>query len=474
MTRKITINDQKDIFEALKANHSALMSNALKTRSSLWKQLLDPRRNIDTDCGYVANPGIDDIEEMYDREGIARRVVHIEPQESWKSVPVVKEDVVKESADGPTDFDIAWNELNDQKHILSMLARADTLSGIGQFGIVLLGFNDGRPLSEAVDPAVDRQLLYVRVFDQTVVKIASTEKDPTNERFGLPTKYSVTFSDDSYGVASSNTVGVHWSRVIHIADNRRMSDVLGESRMKEVFNRLQDIRKVAGGSAEMYWQGAFPGIAFELDPRLLEQGDVAIDTDSLKEEMQNYINGLQRWLNTIGVSAKTLSPQVVDPTPQIELYLKLIAIAKGIPYRVFAGTEEGKLAGTSDATAWAERIMGRQERYLSPFVIRPMIQRLIDMGVLPRPVSFSIEWPSLLDMSEKERADVAETIADALKKYMDGGVDQIMSPRDFLVNIIGMGPEVVGEMQGTINEILDEEDADVAEDASDDIPGTVE
>ena len=78
--------------------------------------------------------------------------------------------------------------LADEHHPLSILARADVLSGIGRFGIILIGVDDGLDLSEPVE-GMDmkgnkrlgnenekiRNLLFLRPFQESVVSIESVE-----------------------------------------------------------------------------------------------------------------------------------------------------------------------------------------------------------------------------------------------------------------------------------------------------------
>ena len=461
----INLAQQKKKIGARILNHHTTSTmqqiiNTMSTRSEAWSKMLDPRRDLDTECGYKVNPSASDYNDIYEKEGYAARVVHIIPEECWQSDPIVTEN---EEAD-ETEFEKAWKEIEEQKDLYSIMARADVLSGLGRFGIILLGLNDGAKLKDEVVPREGMELLYLRVFDESVVQVAKLEKDSQNERYGLPVLYTVQFDDitNTKSIKSSEGMKVHWSRVVHLADNRRMSDVVGVRRLRNVYNRLQDIRKVAGGSAEMYWQGAFPGFNFEVDPALLEAGSDAIDTDALKNEMLDYTNGLQRALKTVGVKVHSLAPQVVDPTPQIIVQLKLIALAKGIPFRIFMGTEEGKLAGGQDAKAWAKRMASRQREYLTPYVVRPFIQQLINVGVLPEVEDFKIDWPNMLEVSEKEKAEVANIITAAMKAYVQGGVDHLIPPDQYLINIIGLDADLVEEMKAEIEAIIEQEEKDQA------------
>jgi len=418
-----------------------LLMNAMLLRSEMLRTLLDPaHRDVDKECGYPDTIDIADYRRMFDREGIGTRVVNCLPEETWAVDPEVYE--TEDSKE--TEFEQEWRKLQTSLNVWHYLQRVDKLSGIGRYGVLLLGLDDGAELREPVegiDPLTgvgngkqSHKLLYLRAFDESVAQISQRETDERSPRFGLPKLYNLIFQDDEGG---QYTRTVHWTRVIHVADERMASEVFGTPRMKNVWNRLLDIRKILSGSAEMYWKGAFPGISFEVDPRLLEQG-VEIDKAAIRAEMENYMNGLQRYMASTGVSAKTLSPQVVDPTGHIEGHLKAIAIAKSIPFRILFGSEQAQLASAQDAKNWVKRINNRQTKYVAPMIIRPFVDRLMNLGCIPFVEEYMTDWPDLASPSDAEKADVAVKRTQALATYVQGGVDMLVPPRPFFVQVLDM------------------------------------
>src|SRR4029077_9047423 len=184
------------------------------------------------------------------------------------------------------------------------------------------------------------QLLFLRAFPESLAKVVRYESDRASPRFGQPLEYLVTVNDPNLQSLSeigpaTGTMSVHWSRAIHVADGLGSSEVFGTPRMQPVLNRLLDLRKLYGGSAEMYWKGAFPGFGFQSPPEF--GGDVDVDVASLRETTEAYMNGLQRYLVATGLQIEQLAPQVVDPTPQILTQIEAICIQIGVPKRVFAG-----------------------------------------------------------------------------------------------------------------------------------------
>lgn len=437
-----------------------IVENAQTSRSQLIKGLLDRRRDIDDECGYPENWELtaEDYRVLYDREAVATRVVEVWPKESWKVQPTVFE---TEDVDVETEFEAAWKEVGNKlggkswhrqeegNRIWSHLLQADIDSGVGSYGIILLGFNDGKELKEPVEIKKGMELLSLKVFDETLAEITTYESDRENERFGKPTQYLVTFNDPNeqrqLGIgANTTTETVHHSRVIHIADSLS-NDVFARPRLRPVYNRLYDTRKLYGGAGEMYWRGAFPGLSIESNPQLA--GDVDFDVAELRGQIENYMNTLQRYIATTGFQVKSLAPQVVDPTPQIDAVLKAICIQLEIPKRVFEGSERGELASSQDTRAWNGRLQNRQNIYVTPRIVVPFIDRMILVGVLPEPPEgYNVVWPDLDSLTDLEQATIAVQRMDAAAKYIQGNVVEILSPMDFHVREMGMTADEAEEV----------------------------
>ncbi len=143
-----------------------LVENWIGTRSAFFQRFnqgpLDLER-VDEQCGYPSTYSMTGFwfRELYDRDPLACRVVQLMPKESWQSTPLVYE---TEEGDEPTEFEEAWDDLGQMLRgeacwyqdeegspVWEKLRRADILSGIGFFGILLLGVDDGRNLDQPVD-----------------------------------------------------------------------------------------------------------------------------------------------------------------------------------------------------------------------------------------------------------------------------------------------------------------------------------
>ena len=483
------------------------LQNAALSRAQFLSRLTDPRRNYDDECGWPVGP-VDPQHylDLFERDPVAGRVVEVWPKECWQVTPSIYE---VEDAEQVTEFEEACDDLakqlrgnskyagNEGSPIWAALKKLDIMSGIGQYGVLLFGLDDGLPLSEPVagwdernsfpvgperdddgtptgnetgtrfsfttnaasvyslttnqGPETERKLLSLQVFPEPLAQITRYETNRTSPRYGQPTEYLIAFNDyrNLFGSAGQginvSTERVHWSRVLHVAENDTSSSVVfGRSRLSGVLNPTLDCLKVRGGSAEMYWRGAFPGLTAETHPEL--GGDVDVDSDELKDVLENYMNGLQRYLLGMGLTFKTLAPTVVDPSPQIEVQIESICIRIAIPIRIFKGSERGELASTQDDVAWNDRVRERQHNSVTPRIIVPFVDRLIQFGVLPGPEEYYCWWPDIASTSQADKADVALKRTQAAGHYVQTGLNAIVPEFDYFHRFLGMEEEEVRAM----------------------------
>src|SRR5260370_12210801 len=190
----------------------------------------------------------------------------------------------------------------------------------------------------------------------------------------------------------------------------------------------------------MFWKAAFPGLSFETNPQL--GGDVLIDVQGLLGMYEQYQNSLQRALVTSGMTVKQLAPAVADPASQIDKQLEAICIQLEMPVRVFKGSERGELASGQDDEKWNDRVKAREHNYLTPRVIVPFYDRLIQLGVVPEPEDgYGVEWPSLDSQSASDKATIALTKTQAITAYVSQGGGQICPKQSGHQNILDNGCE---------------------------------
>lgn len=395
------------------------------SRSLLARQLGQTAYGGDRDyyetLGYPDDIEFNDYLARYMRQDVASRLVDLPPQDTWKKPPLVSEEDVTD-----TPFVQAWDTLADRLRVWSVLSRADKLSGIGRYGVLLFGVHDSDDLSEPVARGSlhgERDILYLRPFtgdEGAKAEIKTWDDDTTSERYMLPATYSVKLRDDR---ASRE---VHWTRILHLAENKLDSEVYGIPRLQRVFNLLDDLMKLVGGSAEATWLNMRPGtLLTNREGYQLPQDDDS--KTEREEEVRRYAHDQLNFLMLEGVDVRQIGPsEIADVSGPFGVALSLIAATSGIPQRVLVGSAQGELAAAQeDMKQWAGQITYRQLNYAEPEILRPFIDRLIWYGALPPPSDgYDIGiigtdgmryWPSLLEMSEKDEAEITRERAMAAK-----------------------------------------------------------
>lgn len=418
-----------------KAHDEAIMrlnESILVSRAALAEKMgksFDGKRDLYDSFGYSRNPNYDVYFGFYDRDGIATRVVDSIPDETWRERPFFLDDgqEADDAEDNPSELQQEFSSLAKRLDLWSAFNDADAACGYSRFALIFLGL-PGR-LEEPAKKS--DSLAYVSVHDEGTSSIDATdvEKDPESERFGLPNFYQVAIGDKDLG--TQETVRVHYSRVVHIKDGKSRSRIYGVPRLKKILNRLYDIEKVVGGSSEAFWLLIYRGMALTAQEGFSMPAVDSPEYKAMQDEIEEYMHGLRRYMRLRGVNVEDLGGNPVDGQTQFNLLVDYIAGAMQIPKRILLGSEMGQLASSQDDKNFADFIKTRQVNFAEPKVLRPFIDRLMELGILPESEDYRVEWPSLFTMNEAEKASIASTVAGALSTASGGAPETIMPPDEF-------------------------------------------
>lgn len=370
------------------------------------------KRDLYGVLGYTVDLSTRDFRSRYSRGGIASRIVEAFPKDTWRGTMELVED---EDPETDTAFEQAWKALSMKFRINSTMLRADILSGLSTFSVLLLGAPG--QLNTELPRAGKKGLLYLTPFSggggpgsnnrrsvatDADASIMSFDMNTESERFGLPEFYQLRRVD----VNDPNLqVPVHWSRILHLAEGCLDDEVYGTPVLQNVWNYLDDLDKVVGGGAEAFWLRANAGVHLNIAKEM--GGNIALSSTELTElskQADEYQHQLRRMLRTRGVEVEQLGSDVADFKNQQDAIITLIAGTKGIPKRLLVGSEMGELASTQDRDNWKDQINGRQIAYAEPYIVRPLVDRLIKYGYLPTPVEYNVRWPQIEVLSELDKA----------------------------------------------------------------------
>jgi len=404
-------------------------------------------RDLYQALGYKTKLVYTDFTSRYVRQDMAKAIIDRPVKATWQG----ELELIETEDDKETAFEKAWRQLDWKLQLKTRLSRVDRLTGIGRYGVLLLGLDDVGNREGFVRPVngETRKLLYVKPFGEGSAKIDTFEDDPKSERYGMPLIYGVEVADANSG--SSSSVKVHHSRVIHIVDDNLESEIIGTPRLEAVFNRLMDLEKLVGGDAEMFWRGARPGFQGMVDK---DYQMTQTMKDDMKDQIDEYEHNLRRILINEGVDLKALDQQVADPKGHFDVQVACISAVTGIPQRILSGSERGELASTQDAGEWKTYVQARREDHAEPKIIRPFVDRLIELKILPslQKDEYRVKWLDLFSVSEKERVDIGKARANAIREYTTNPLaESIMPPAAFFELCLGLSAgqiELVTEMVG--------------------------
>lgn len=415
------------------ANRSAM---DIRTREEFARALGEQfggDRDLYEVLGYDKTPDAWAYRNKFKRLDIAERIVSKPPKDTWRERPKIVDD---EESDDDTDFEAAVDQLADEKDLWHYCRRADVVSGIGEFGLLFVGVSDGETdLSQPINAGAingPEDIAYLTPYAQYQVKDWKLGKDvgldETDERYTKPITYTVDITDPE--TEMSDIRDVHWSRVVHIAEGTVESDLVGTPRLRPVYNRLTDYQKVLGASAEMFWTGADRKFHFDVRDGYADLGPE--DLEALDDDAQKLVHELQNYIKTTGVDVNVIGGEDPDPSGVIDQLLKSIAGAVGMPKRILTGSERGELASSQDKATWYGQIEERQSNFAEPQILRPLLDRLREIGALPEPTGdgYDVNWPTLFELTDLEQAKVEYTRAQALKELAPSQDPQMLMSKE--------------------------------------------
>lgn len=365
----------------------------------------DGSRDLYNVFGYKRQLTEADYWAKYARNGIAKRVVDMPVDALWSDPPIIKAN---------PRFQSSWDDIVTRNKVFTAFMRLDTMTGMGVYACLLVGYDDGLKLEFPVRRGRKHKITYLQPYSAGSMEIETFDEDPTSARFGLPVMYKIVpgnatgKNDISVKVQNRQAIRVHYTRVLHVADNVTENPVFGHARLECVMNYLDDLEKVGGGAAETWWMTANRGMQIDIDKDMELDDDEA---DALSQEVEEYQHQQRRFIRTRGVKIENLGSDVADPRGTFTTIINLIAGSTGIPQRILIGSEAGQLASEQDRANWANRVQERIARYGGPVVLLPFIEMQIQNGVLPNPTGMTVQWPDAFKLSPLERGQASAQMA---------------------------------------------------------------
>ncbi len=305
-----------------------------------------------------------------------------------------------------------------QHKIASARVRARLYGGAALY----MGVDGGKPGEELdLRRVTTGGLKYVHVLNRYEIQPGEIELDPQSPLFGEPKKYTLT-------TGSKASVDIHPSRVIRFVgadmpDRNLMLDGWGDSVLQAIDDAVRHAGSAAAAIAALMQEAKVDIIKM---PNLMEMvateeyRQKVIDRFTLANTAKSMVNailldGEEEW------SQKQVSfaqlPEVLNT------YLQIASGAADIPATRLLGQTPGGLqsTGESDLRNYYDRISAGQNLHLRPALHR-LDEVLIRSALGARPPEVHYVWAPLWQISEKERAEIAESKAKTTKTYADTGL----------------------------------------------------
>lgn len=425
---KIIRRQKKNDLLGMFNNMASLISRS--SMASALGQSFNGRRDLYETVGWKKELVFTDYLNMYERNGIAARLVDLTADETWRKFPVLHDGNDADDYQDSTPFLKEWLDVVETHDLQSKFHELDIALGISRYAIMVIGVQgeDGMDYQKPLGAEKEgRAISWIRVLDEGQVTMTNPVNEPFSPRYGLPDMYGCQFEKDGVSVP------VHHSRVVHFTRGRGRSNQYGVPGLQKVFNYLQDLEKVVGSSSEAFWQHIRRTIALIAREgfNLPEQGTPAYT--KLENEIEEFEHQMRLVLKLRNMDVQDLSSSAVDGRGQGDLLFSVIAGTWGTPQRILVGSERGELASSQDVLNMNNSIKARQQKE-STLHVKKLVKYLYTSKFITPPKSgkFTVEWLPLYDPSPMEKMDIAKAEVEVLDKITDGNIAEAMNVDDFM------------------------------------------
>ncbi|MDU7480387.1 MAG: DUF1073 domain-containing protein [Hafnia alvei] len=394
--------------------------NGNTKRTKLWDEF-----------GYPETVNFDNYYRAYERNAVAHAAVHKLLDSCWTDNPTIIDGAKKKEAEETTDWEESTTKLLS-KH-WAKLKDADRRNLVGRYSAVLLQIKDGREWYQPVDKNIVKALGHKALVKlipawEAQIKPGNFDIDTQSDSYGQPVSYSFNEQpvgdDGTYGIVRSVTV--HPDRVIILCEGSEDENMLaGVPLLRAGFNKLLDIEKTSGGSAEGFLKNASRQLGIEFSKEtdinsLIKQAkDEGFDKlgDAMNDKIRRMNSGTDSALVMQAGQASVLSVAAADPTPTWTAAANEFSASIQCPFTIQFGQQTGRLASDEDKNEWAKRCNGRRWGFLTDYITR-VIERFWALGIIEPPTNgeVSLVWSDLLAPSEKEKIANMQAMADVAQK----------------------------------------------------------
>ncbi|WP_259664718.1 DUF1073 domain-containing protein [Rhizobium bangladeshense] len=305
---------------------------------------------------------------------------------------------------------------------------------------VYIGTGDADPMQPLdVERIGKGGIRYLNVMTRRQLSAGEIDRNPESEWYGQPSYYKLSG-------ANGLQVDIHPSRLVRFTGAMPADDEIsgnpwqgwGDSVLQATLDAIKNADSTAGNIASLVFEAKIdiirvPDFMANLNnevyrSKILERYTLA--------NMAKGINGTLLLDKEEEYESKTAA--LGGLTDILMAFMQIVSGAADIPVTRLLGQSPAGMnaTGTSDMKNYHDRIQSMQELEFTPAMRR--LDECIERSAGVKDPDVHYHWAPLEQMSEKERADIFKTTADAARQLVGTGTGQEIVPReavsDALVN----------------------------------------
>ncbi|NTJ00341.1 DUF1073 domain-containing protein [Agrobacterium rhizogenes] len=321
--------------------------------------------------------------------------------------------------------------LNVKGKLLEAYKKARLFGGAALY----IGTGDADPSQPLDTDSVGKAgVKYLTVMTRRQISAGEIDRDPASEWFGKPKIYTV-------NGANGTQLTVHPSRLVVLTGAMApdedfsfgLTEGWGESVLTATLDAIKNADSTAGNIASLIFEAKIDII--KVPQFSANIGNQAYEDAVLRRySLANTIKGIN---GTLLLDSEeeydSKNAQLTGLTDILMAFMQIVSGAADIPVTRLLGQSPAGMnsTGDSDMKNYHDRIQSMQELELSPAMTR-LDECLIRSAIGNRDPDVYYNWAALEQMSEKEKAEIFKTKADAARTLVGSGTGQEIIPREAL------------------------------------------
>lgn len=429
---------------------------------------MDSTRNTWAQFGYPTDITFDMYMGAYLRQPAAHALIERMLGKCWSKTPEICElrDGDESASDRqatPWEKEVAKLFRDKKIRLWDCIKDTDRMNMIGRYAGLIMRIADGATLDM---PAGSGKLVEAVPCYESQIKVTAWGTDPNSADFGKPTMCQFRSSEQRLKnpemAAPEEWANIHPSRIIFLAEGAPVGKWWeGVPFLQACYNKLIDLEKISGGSADAYKKNSAMKVALEYGEATSPYDAIraaypdakpAEVREKLDESVSKVTSGQDSVIVMQNGKANQLQAQMIDPTGSWTIAANEAAASQQIPFTILFGQQTGRLASDQDQSDFAKVASSRRADVLTPF-IENIVQWLADHGCISAaPQDFVIEWDDLLAPGQKDKLANAKTMIETNKAAIDAGQAPVYDTNEARV-AGGYDPREEGEEEALLAEL---------------------